>query len=259
MKLTFCVFGFVLTACLQNKQQNKQPDAIISPNSVNSQKIVNAVGDIEPLQGFNRILAAKNSFADWLRNLKFKKDKTVYLFNGEKKQNQSAQFAVIDISTGKTDLQQCADVVMRLRAEYLFAIKKFDSIRFMDYDGKWYNWNGANDRKKFESYLQTVFGCCGSASLEKQLKPKNNFYDIQIGDVLVKGGFPGHAMIVADMAANNQGEKIFMLIQGYQPAQDIHLVINPADLGISPWYRIPAGTVISTPEWTFYKKQLHCW
>ena len=52
------------------------------------------------------------------------KNKTVYLFDGSIKKHQSAQFAVVDISVVKKVLQQCADPVMRLRAEYLFAQKK---------------------------------------------------------------------------------------------------------------------------------------
>src|SRR5689334_13565037 len=60
-----------------------------------------------------------SGFGQWLRQMPLKTDKTVYLYNGEKKQNQSAQFAVLDVSVGKNDLQQCADAVMRLRAEYL--------------------------------------------------------------------------------------------------------------------------------------------
>lgn len=82
---------------------------------------------------------------------------------------------------------------MRLRAEYLFSEKNYDSIRFMDYSGKWYNWTGNNQREKFENYLQQVFGWCGSASLEKQLSPVKNFKEIIVGDVLVSGGFPGLA------------------------------------------------------------------
>ncbi|MDR3713868.1 MAG: DUF4846 domain-containing protein [Puia sp.] len=61
----------------------------------------------------------KLSFGEWLRSIPLKKDKTVYLYDGSRKQNQSAQFAVLDISVGKEDLQQCADAVMRLRAGYL--------------------------------------------------------------------------------------------------------------------------------------------
>jgi Domain of unknown function (4846) len=209
--------------------------------------------------GFERIEAIPHSFEEWLRRLPLKKDKTVYLYNGQIKPNQSAQFAVVDISGSKTDLQQCADVVMRLRAEYLFTERKFDSIRFMDYNKKWYNWTGKDNRQLFDSYMQQVFGWCGSASLEKQMQPVRDFAAIKAGDVLIRGGFPGHAMIVADLAINNKGEKIFLLVQGYQPAQDVHVVVNPSDKALSPWYNITEMNEIITPEWKFYKTQLYSW
>jgi hypothetical protein len=188
-----------------------------------------------------------------------KKDKAVYLYNGKLKPNQSAQFAVIDIPVGNKDLQQCADAVMRLRAEYLYAEKKYSDIAFIDYNNKWYKWTGKNNRPAFDNYLQNVFGWCGSASLEKQLKPVADFNSIKAGDVFVQGGFPGHAMMVVDVAINERGKKIFMLAQGYQPAQDMHVVVNPMDGKLSPWYEITDAEKIITPEWEFNKRNLRSW
>jgi hypothetical protein len=71
------------------------------------------------------------SFEDWLRHLPLKKGKPpVYLYNGRLKENQSAHYAVIDIDVGNSDLQQCADALIRLRAEYLYSIGDFSSIHF---------------------------------------------------------------------------------------------------------------------------------
>ena len=63
-------------------------------------------------EGYQRTAADSNSFGSWLRNVQLKKDKTVYLFNGAAKDNQSAQFAVLDISRGDKDLQQCAEKML---------------------------------------------------------------------------------------------------------------------------------------------------
>src|SRR5215216_2798811 len=73
--------------------------------------------------GYERIKVQPGSFGEWLRKTPLKKDKSVHLYNGQLKRNQSAQFAVVDIPVGDKDLQQCADAVMRLRAEYLFSQK----------------------------------------------------------------------------------------------------------------------------------------
>ena len=80
---------------------------------------------------------------------------------------------------------------------------------------------------------------------------------MQIGDVLIQGGSPGHAVIVVDMALKlDTGEKLFLLAQSYMPAQEIHILKNPEEPGISPWYRLNQDDQINTPEWRFYKEDL---
>lgn len=249
--LPFLIFG----SC--GSEHTDPPAPVTAATSVPAR--ATTIGTIPVPDGFKRLPAATGSFLNWLRGIPLKENRTVYLYNGVPKRNQSAQYAVLDISTGNKDLQQCADVVMRLRAEYLYAQKRFDEISFMDYSKKWYSWKGKEDRSRFELYLQQVFGYCGSASLEKQLRPVADFSGIRPGDVLVQGGFPGHAVIVADMAQNDKGQKIFMLVQGYQPAQDMHVLVNPSDNSGSPWFEIPAGEELVTPEWVFQKRHLRTW
>ena len=214
---------------------------------------------IPPPEGYERITLAQKSFGEWLRAIDLKKDDRVYLYDGSLKKNQSAQFAVLDIPVGKKDLQQCADAVMRLRAEYLFDQGRYSEIVFRDNNDDPYAWNGKDNKQTFDHYLQTVFGMCGTASLEKQLKPVNDWHEIQPGDVFIKGGFPGHTMIVADVAINKEGKKIFMLAQSFMPAQDIHIVKNPMNEKISPWYEETTAGDIVTPEWVFSHWQLRKW
>jgi hypothetical protein len=209
--------------------------------------------------GFERINNPDNSFAAWLENVTLKKDKTVYKFDGTEKYNQTAQFAVLDISVGKKDLQQCADAVMRLRAEYLFAQKRFDEIIFTDNGSGVYTFSQPYTKDNFMHYLEKVFGMCGTASLAKQLKQKNNFIDVQAGDVLIRGGFPGHAVIVMDVAEDSNGKRIYMVAQSYMPAQDIHVLQNPLNNGLSPWYEASEEELIQTPEYLFRKNELRQW
>ncbi|MET0392715.1 MAG: DUF4846 domain-containing protein [Chitinophagaceae bacterium] len=217
------------------------------------------IAAIPPPEGYERVAAAQGSFGECLRTIALKEDRHVYLYNGELKRNQSAQFAVLDIPVGKKDLQQCADAVMRLRAEYLFSRKKYSEIAFRDNNNKWYKWTGGDNRAGFEKYLENVFGWCGTASLEKQLRAVTGLQQMQPGDVFIRGGFPGHAMIVVDMAMNKEGEKVFMLAQSYMPAQDIHVVNNDGDSRLSPWYQMQEGEEIDTPEWVFAPSQLRTW
>jgi Domain of unknown function (4846) len=209
--------------------------------------------------GFERIKDDSGSFPKFLRNINLKENTTVYLFNGQPKRNQFAQYALLDISTGNKDLQQCADAVMRLRAEYLFSQKQFDQIIFYDNEHTVYNFSMPYTREHFDKYLSRVFGMCGSASLAKQLKPVNSFSQIQPGDVIIRGGFPGHAVIVMDVAVNNTGKKIYLLAQSYMPAQDIHVLKNPNNTGLSPWYEVNDDTIIATPEYTFTQNELRRW
>ena len=251
-----------------------------------------SIEGIPPPAGYRRVTAGKGAFGKWLRQIPLKKDKTVYLFDGTLKRNQSAQFAVLNISVGHTDLQQCADAVMRLRAEFLYSQKDFADINFYTQQGTRLNfreWAGGRrfrlsgdrlvqyvvrggrtdvptegssceDRDCFSAYLETVFSYCGTLSLEKQLIPVSSYDNMQIGDVLIRGGAPGHAMLVIDIAEDSIGHKVYLLAQSYMPAQDIHIVKNPSDSELSPWYRIDREEqVVVTPEWIFYRHQLRTW
>jgi hypothetical protein len=251
-----------------------------------------SIESIPPPAGYRRMAAGKGAFGEWLRQIPLKKDRTVYLFDGTPKRNQDAQFAVLNISVGHTDLQQCADAVMRLRAEFLYSQKDFADINFYTQQGTRLNfreWAGGRrfrlsgdrlvqyvvhsgaasdpaagssceDRDCFSAYLETVFSYCGTLSLEKQLIPVSSYDEMRIGDVLIRGGSPGHAMLVVDMAEDSIGHKVYLLAQSYMPAQDIHIVKNPSDSRLSPWYRVDREEpVIATPEWIFYQHQLRTW
>ncbi|MBW1812482.1 MAG: hypothetical protein JRJ39_02070, partial [Deltaproteobacteria bacterium] len=104
-------------------------DAGIYPWLESQNKQATVAGRIEAPNVFERVKTKPGSFAEWLRRLPLKaKEKPVYLYNGKKKLNQDAHFAVIDIDTGRRDLQQCADAVMRLKAEYLYSKKDYAAI-----------------------------------------------------------------------------------------------------------------------------------
>ena len=82
-------------------------------------------------RGFSRDPAVAASFASWLRGLPLKPGRPpVHLHDGSLKANQTAHAAVLDMDVGRRDLQQCADAVMRLRAEYLFSVGRLGGIAF---------------------------------------------------------------------------------------------------------------------------------
>jgi hypothetical protein len=167
---------------------------------------------------------------------------------------------------------------MRIRADYLWKNKKCDQIHFnftngfrVDYiewmKGKrisfknnktqWYQKSApSNTYKDYWKYMELIFSYAGTLSLSRELEPVDG-NDMKIGDVFIWGGSPGHAVLVVDMALNEQtNEKIFLLAQSYMPAQEIQILKNPAN-DDSPWYAISdIKQKLYTPEWTFQKDAL---
>ncbi len=233
----------------------------------------------KPPVGFKRISGEKNSFAEYLQNLPLKPHHSkVKLYNGRTKLSLNVYEAVINLRIGEKNLHQCADAVMRLRAEYLWKQNEYSKIHFnftngfrVDYtewmkgkrvkiEGNKTYWidktSPSNSYESFWKYMELIFTYAGTLSLSKELKGVA-VEEIQIGDVFIQGGSPGHAVIVVDMAVNPAtGEKLFMLAQSYMPAQEIQILRNNNNKKLSPWYPVKFGDILRTPEWTFYKGDL---
>jgi len=232
-----------------------------------------------PPNGFRRIPAPADGFGFWLRDLPLQPGTgIVHLFNRQPKPDQSSHAAIIDIDVGKSDLQQCADSVIRLRGEYLFSVGEFDAIRFKftsgdtaDYKdwrrglrpsvrGNRVTWSAKARADAsyagFRDYLDTVFTYAGTQSLAKEMNRVPDAAEVQIGDVWLAPGSPGHAILVVDVVEHETTkERRFLLAQGFMPAQSIHVLKNPKDPK-SAWYSIQPGSDLVTPHWTFHPDQL---
>ena len=232
---------------------------------------------IVPPPGFVRYEA--DPYGTYLRNLPLKRPGSpVMLYNGVEKGYQDGAYAIIDMEIGNKDLQQCADAVMRLRAEYLWHSKQYDKIHFNFTSGfkadyiKWaqgyrtkvsgnnVSWyKGADEDYSyatFRKYMDEVFMYAGTASLSKELIPVAPS-DIRVGDIFIIGGHPGHAMVIVDVAADKCGNKAILVAQSYMPAQSIHIVTNLNNQQRSPWYIINSNTkYVSFPEFHFNINQI---
>lgn len=283
--IKYLLFVFVtLISCGQTTNKQTAP-AAETGTTANRKSIIDKEGTtvqtrFNPPEGFQRKPIDENSFAHYLRNLPLKSAGTkVKYFNGATKYN-NVYDAVVDMDISNKDLQQCADAIMRLRGEYFYSIKAYDQISFtltngfkMDYT-KWMDgnrvvvsgnqtaWrktaNPSNTYKDFRNYMEFVFIYAGTISLSKSLHSKN-IKDLAIGDVFVMGGSPGHAVIVVDIAENENGEKVFLLAQSYMPAQETQVLKNINDENISPWYSAEITGRLYTPEWTFEVGHLKTW
>ncbi len=227
--------------------------------------------------GYKRIACKKKSLGSFLRNYPMKKDgSAVLLYDGSKKGNQNVHAAIFRLPIEGEDLQQCADSIMRVYAEYFWQTDQKERISFHFVDGfladyktwrdggriqvgnitSWVHSAEYNDSyQNFKKYLRMVFAYAGTLSMEAESK-KIPLAKLQIGDIFIKGASPGHVVMVVDVCENEKGKKAFLLAQGYMPAQEFHLLKNLKHEE-DPWYY--EGEIsypFQTPEYTFKKGSL---
>ncbi len=110
----FCVFAF----------RKQQPSLLLNPTGKTIAERFTMPA------GFTRVVSEKNSFGAYLQNTALKAHGSlVHYYNGQEKPNKVAA-AVLNVDVGTRDLQQCADAVMRLRAEYLYHSKQYSALHF---------------------------------------------------------------------------------------------------------------------------------
>lgn len=196
------------------------------------------IGDIPTPLGYSRVDVSKESYSKYLRSLPLKKQGTkVQLYTGGNANFQFLSAAVVDIPL-LSNSEQCADVTMRLRAEYLWKQGRYSDISFRHVNGKLMQYHGGSSRKAFEKYMVDVYGLCSTFSMYHETKVRD-IKDVQPGDVLVyparKGMKYGHAVIVVDVAKSITGGIAIMCVEGNTPARDMHVVRNLNPMR-NPWF-----------------------
>lgn len=189
------------------------------------------------------------------------------------------QIGVLDIPMINPDYHQSTGYIIQLRAEYLYNSKLYGRIHFNFFNGflcsysKWaagFRVNSTNSgwehqtemdygRATFKKYLDVVLKNTGASSLAREMI-KVNFSDVKAGDVLIQSGHPGHAVLILDALYNDKDRTVkLMLAQGFNPAQEMEILKNYEDEE-SPWFTVSLDatdeTMIRTPQWTFYAKDL---
>ncbi|MCI7107349.1 MAG: DUF4846 domain-containing protein [Agathobacter sp.] len=229
-------------------------------------------------RGYERIDCGEDSFGSFLRSYPLLPDgENVHLYDGSLKGNQEDHAAVFDMDMTEGDLQQCADSVLRLYAEYLYETKQYDRMNFQLTNGfvvsfdKWRtgmrvavdgndtSWiasaEASDSQESFESYLQFLFIYAGTVSMGNECRP-SELTGIQPGDVFLYSGSPGHVVMVLDVCERKNGERAFLLGQGYMPAQQFHVLKNPAHQD-DPWYYADEVSYpFRTAEYTFEEGSL---
>lgn len=172
---------------------------------------------------------------------------------------------VIDLPLVPGDLQQCADSILRVRGEWL--LSRGADVSFHATSGTPLPWSRFAAGEKvvlagddlrwtpgppatWDQYLAAVFTWAGTASLaERETRPDDR---PDPGDVLVDPGFPGHAVLLLDVA--RRGDETFVLVgEGFMPAQDFHVEIGPE----AGWWRYDDG--VDLPHWRLPASTLRTW
>jgi hypothetical protein len=220
---------------------------------INPGKTDNVLSRFKITAGYQRSTTTAGGFGAWLQALPLKPVGTpAKTYKGDIARTELYTAAIVDMSIGNQDLQQCADAVMRLRGEYLYQQKNYKAISFNFTSGfrcdfvhyaNGYRYNNEHwvlKAKKdysypsFMRYMNLVFSYAGTLSLQKELKSVQNSSTLKTGDVFIRGGSPGHCFIVMDVIENAQHHKKFLLAQSFMPAQNIQVLQYDGD----PWFSL---------------------
>lgn len=222
-----------------------------------------------PPEGYSRVSLEAGSFGAWLRGLPLRPEGSpVRDFQGKTvlAASDSRLAAVGELDVGAANLQQCADSILRLHAEWRWASGQPERIAYRFTSGHLASWpryaagerarvsgskvtwvpgSAAADssRAAFRSYLNLLFTYAGTLSLQAEgARPTRE--QLRPGDFFVLGGSPGHTVLVLDVATNAKGERVALIGQGFTPAQDFHVLAGRD----GPWFPLE-GESVATPFW----------
>lgn len=249
--------------CKRDSNSNFGVDSILSSSSVKLNPSGQTVMERVPApDGYTWIEEESNSFGYYLQNLPVKEDGSAVLYyNGHPIESQSAYIAAVDLDIGDKDLQQCADVIIRLRADYLKEQGRENEIGFHFTSGHLFTWdeykNGIrptitngnqvdfnqtatydDSLEAYRKYMDIIYMYAGTISIDKETRKVTHNDDIKTGDFLNTAGSPGHAVFIIGSAQNSNGDKIYLLAEGFTPAQSIAVMVNPNDNSLNPWYQL---------------------
>ncbi|MFD1063169.1 DUF4846 domain-containing protein [Winogradskyella litorisediminis] len=264
----------ILVFALQFKPIKQTVTAVVTNPSYLNKNGNTIVKRVFVPDNYKRVVYDSSSFQNFIREQKLKPfGAKVISYDGKPYFYQLGHAGVLEVDVPSNGLQQCADALIRLRSEFLWQTNQKSKIGFNFTSGHHCSWNkyakgyrpkingnkvtfhktaSANHSKaNFYNYLNLIYTYSGTSSLDAELIEIKNISTLKIGDMLILGGFPGHVIMIADIVENENGERLFLLIQGNTPAQSIHLLKNLDDSTISPWYKLQLNSEISVPGFTF--------
>lgn len=212
-----------------------------------------------------RVDSASGSYAAFLRTLPLKTHGTpVRDYNGNVVHWGRDLGAVLDIdlvgAESGADLQQCADVAVRLFAEYHWRSDTADQLDMPLQNGqrvRWRDWrqgtrgkvvgnrhrfsraaNADDSYATFRGYLAYVMNWLGSAGVKRSAKAIDEA-DVGAGDLYVQNstGNIGHVSVILDRCDTDSGS-LYLVGEGFMPAQDAHVMLPSPGEGVGAWFTL---------------------
>lgn len=197
-----------------------------------------------PPGGAERLPA--DAFGTWLGHLPLRPVGTTALtWDGRGVRGHPGR--VVDLPLVPGDLQQCADSALRLRAEWQRELGQTPSFHATSGDpmpwvryaagergvarGNDLQWVPGGDGT-WEGWLVNLFTYAGSASLHSH--DTVPAAEPRAGHVVVQPGFPGHVVVLLDVARTADGRLWVLVGEGFMPAMDFHVEQGPYH-GWWPW------------------------
>ncbi|MEP5339932.1 MAG: DUF4846 domain-containing protein [Algibacter sp.] len=272
--VVFCAIGLGVYKFQPDKTSVKALVELVDTPSLINKDSLTIKTRVNIPEGYKRVEYSKGSFQEYLRNYKLKLfGSKIINYDDSEYYWQFGHIGILDIPVPKNGLQQCADALIRIRSEYLWDNDRKDEIGFNFTSGHYCSWkqyaegyrpkikgnkvtfhktvSKNHSKENFYKYLNLIYMYSGTLSLYNELPKINNANDLKIGDMLIRGGSPGHIVMICDEVINTKGDKLFLLFQGNTPAQSVHLVKNLEDSKISPWYNLEKDAIIPVSNYTF--------
>lgn len=219
------------------------------------------------------VRATADSWGESLRSLPlYPPDRQVMSYQGDVLDMPAARVVELPLVAG--DLQQCADSILRLRAEWERKRGREPAYHYTSgFVSRWSDWKAGkrpvvsgskvslggggkvgDTEANWTGWLANLFMYAGTRSLGKDTVAPSGTptADVRVGDLLVTPGSPGHAVLIVDVA-RGEGHTWALVGQGFMPAQDFHVVRGPA----AGWFDVSGDTLPTAPivmEWAGWRR-----
>ena len=257
--LAVLLIGGYTALCLRAARHWKPVQVTVQIGQTSDSPYIDPAGDTQetrilPPEGYTRVPAAEGSFLAFMRKQPlYPNGSAIYTYDGRAQSGANAA-AVYRMEVGTEGWQECADTVIRFYSDYFRESGQNDRLAFHLTNGFLCDWDTFSRGKRvlafgnfamwmplklksdseqtFRDWQMTVMHYAGTLSLEKESHPIKA-EEARAGDIICRGGSPGHVLLLADEAVNADGKRCFLLVQGMIPAESAHMVYMSD--GVNPW------------------------